>query len=565
MAHEMVAFLAQPDYSNIPGPAPNQRHAQPSGPWPWTDVDSPDQEEDEDVPAPPANASSPWRNYPQCHFPNWTPAKVSRSGIRQAIDKQQSGPCKIYCVDIMETGDFKPLDVTTILDTQSSQGTFWDRLHMQRPGGIRVRSLCIENLSGEVLQMLGHRYKVEPFFWSSSLNWLPSRYQEIVPKIAGDHITITLTFLRCLSGHMSIRVGEAYDGFTQRPCLLRDDTQATLSLSSSAKVLRQDLLALHMIRSPHGSTIISYHPDLEWQTTSAKVLHSRIVSAGKSVYWQNIVQRASDPTFTFLTILWHALYSWDQALEQLYAHISDLEAKVIRTNDTTLSSELHIIRAHLLHYKSLLIDFHKSVVFIQETPNPAMGSIQNDPEQRAMEKSLLSRECGNLLSEIQRLERSREMQNNRLNNVMNLAFNIVNINDSKEMQKLTEAARNDNEIMKTLTQAAVGDSAAMKQIAYLTMIFLPASFVATCFGMNVNILADGTHGTLSHYFEVAVPLTCITIWLIVAFQSKKYFAEDEEATVFRNLLWPYKFGKRFWRKARGLPPKNRKKNDDYSV
>lgn len=36
------------------------------------------------------------------------------------------------------------------------------------------------------------------------------------------------------------------------------------------------------------------------------------------------------------------------------------------------------------------------------------------------------------------------------------AFNIVNINDSKEMQKLTEAARNDNEIMKTLTQAAVG-------------------------------------------------------------------------------------------------------------
>ena len=64
---------------------------------------------------------------------------------------------------------------------------------------------------------------------------------------------------------------------------------------------------------------------------------------------------------------------------------------------------------------------------------------------------------------------------------------------------------------------------------------------------------------------ILIALTCITIWLIVAFQSKKYFAEDDEATVFRNLLWPYKAGKRFWRKARGLPPKNRKKNDDYSV
>lgn len=32
--------------------------------------------------------------------------------------------------------------------------------------------------------------------------------------------------------------------------------------------------------------------------------------------------------------------------------------------------------------------------------------------------------------------------------------------------------------MQSLTQAAVKDSAAMKQIAYLTMIFLPASFLA---------------------------------------------------------------------------------------
>lgn len=43
-------------------------------------------------------------------------------------------------------------------------------------------------------------------------------------------------------------------------------------------------------------------------------------------------------------------------------------------------------------------------------------------------------------------------------------FNSVNINDSKYMKRLTEAT--------------VRDSAAMKQIAYLTMVFLPATFVA---------------------------------------------------------------------------------------
>ena len=203
-------------------------------------------------------------------------------------------------------------------------------------------------------------------------------------------------------------------------------------------ILRQDLLSVHMIRSPQGSTIISYHPDPQWRTTSARVMHSRIALAGESVYWQNIVRRVGDPTFILLTILWHALYSWDQALEQLYAHISWLvrpsihllgvsssdnrvqEAKVIRTNDTTLSSELHIIRAHLLHYDSLLNDFEKSIKFVRDTSNPAMDAIEQDPAEKAYARSILLRECSNLLSEIERLERSRDMQNKRLKNVMNL-------------------------------------------------------------------------------------------------------------------------------------------------
>ena len=42
---------------------------------------------------------------------------------------------------------------------------------------------------------------------------------------------------------------------------------------------------------------------------------------GQSVYWQHMFQKSPDPTFVFLTFIWHALYAWDEALENLYEHI----------------------------------------------------------------------------------------------------------------------------------------------------------------------------------------------------------------------------------------------------
>lgn len=88
-------------------------------------------------------------------------------------------------------------------------------------------------------------------------------------------------------------------------------------------ILLRDLLAIHMIRKRDQSTIITYHPSPEAGRTSAKKLHSRVHLAGKSVYWTNIFKQSTDPTFVLLTILWHALYSWDEALSSLYEHITD--------------------------------------------------------------------------------------------------------------------------------------------------------------------------------------------------------------------------------------------------
>jgi len=194
---------------------------------------------------------------------------------------------------------------------------------------------------------------------------------------------------------------------------------------------------------------------------------------------------------------------------------------VITTSEMMLTQELHIIRAHLLHYSSLLEDFRKTVIFILNTQNPALEGLSD--KDREFSKNLMHRECSNLLVEIERLEMSRRMQDKRLKNVLNLVFSSVNILDSQRMQRMTEAA--------------VRDSAAMKQIAYLTMIFLPASFVAAVFGMNVREISPDTLGSLSHYVETALSLTLLTVWVIIAFQSKYIFPEG--VTFMKRLGWPF--------------------------
>lgn len=84
----------------------------------------------------------------------------------------------------------------------------------------------------------------------------------------------------------------------------------------------------------------------------------------------------------------------------------------------SLTSELHVIRAHQLHYSSLLASFAKTVEFIRDTENPALTSMKDD--ERALAEGMMKRECAMLLHEIRRLDMSRKMQDKRLKNVMNL-------------------------------------------------------------------------------------------------------------------------------------------------
>jgi len=223
------------------------------------------------------------------------------------------------------------------------------------------------------------------------------------------------------------------------------------------RLLHLDLLAVHLIRNVNGSTIISYHPTMALPTTTAEFFHQRIRFAGmcwwlfcvidvksllgQSVYWQSIFQKSPDATFVLLTFIWHAVYAWDEALEDLYKHICTLvrdthicislflltsmtqESRVITTADMPLTKELHVIRAHHLHYTSLLEDFRKHVFFVRDTHNPALDSLSKIEQD--FSDSLLKRECANLLSEIERLQQDLTMQERRLKNVMGLVGTII--------------------------------------------------------------------------------------------------------------------------------------------
>ena len=83
-----------------------------------------------------------------------------------------------------------------------------------------------------------------------------------------------------------------------------------------------------------------------------------------------------------------------------------------------LTQELHVIRAHHLHYLSLLNHYTKHINFIKNTPNPAMDGLNE--EERLSSQKLVNRECETLIIEIDRLNAELHTQERRLKNVMAL-------------------------------------------------------------------------------------------------------------------------------------------------
>jgi len=66
--------------------------------------------------------------------------------------------------------------------------------------------------------------------------------------------------------------------------------------------------------------------------------------------------------------------------------------------------------------------------------------------------------------------------------------------------------------------------------------------MAGVFGMNVIELNSETYGTLAHYIAATLPLTIVTIWIIVAYQSR--FVLPDNQAMWGKLPWLFALAQR---------------------
>jgi hypothetical protein len=113
----------------------------------------------------------------------------------------------------------------------------------------------------------------------------------------------------------------------------------------------------------------------------------------------------------------------------------------------------------------------------------------------------------------------------------------------------------------------------------MTMVFLPASFVAasicadvdkrryvnrdllqSLFGMNIRLFEDGTHGTMAQYLAVTVPLTAITIWIMVGLRWQD--SQDNEKPLVYQLGWPIRYSQQLTKRmTKRFIKRNKKMNE----
>lgn len=98
---------------------------------------------------------------------------------------------------------------------------------------------------------------------------------------------------------------------------------------------------------------------------------------------------------------------------------------MISTAEASIIRELHIVKAHHLHYISLLEHFAKHINFIRNTPNPAMEGVCEVHRQKSFRH--LAGECDHLLNAINRLNNELGTQKRQLDNVMDLVSYITSV------------------------------------------------------------------------------------------------------------------------------------------
>lgn len=212
-----------------------------------------------------------------------------------------------------------------------------------------------------------------------------------------------------------------------------------------------------------------------------------------------------DPFWIYECILEEVLLLQDQSVWMIRDQVRATEKnRALVTQPNPDYSHLHELARHAIHVSETLDTAAKTVESILQRHAEYMAGVSDASQSQTRASKQLQNRLQFLEHMFVSLKYRSASNQARLQNEIQLSFNIV--------------AQSDARTSVLIGRAAQKDSAAMKTVAFLTLTFLPATFISAIFSTSFFNF-DGEDGTwmvsdkIWIYWGVSIPVTSFTILL----------------------------------------------------
>lgn len=208
----------------------------------------------------------------------------------------------------------------------------------------------------------------------------------------------------------------------------------------------------------------------------------------------------SDPFWVYAGLAAEIARLQDSAVWAIRNHIRAIETERQPRKPRPDYRLLHDIARHGIHVSETLDVATQTMksIMLEHDHLTTNGFVAENDVSRNIQRQLLF--FGNMIENLRHRSASNEK---RLLNEIQLAFNIVAQHDAAISVEIGHAARSDN--------------AAMKTISFVTLVFLPPTFISTIFSMSFFDYSVDSGWTVSSkfwvYWAFAVPITIVSLLL----------------------------------------------------
>lgn len=215
--------------------------------------------------------------------------------------------------------------------------------------------------------------------------------------------------------------------------------------------------------------------------------------------------RLGDPFWIYEGILEEILHLQDKSVWMIRDQVRAIEKnRALVTQPNPDYGHLHELARHAIHVSETLDTTAKTVESILQRHAEYVAGVSSADKAQARASKLLRDRLHFLEHMFISLKYRSASNQARLQNEIQLSFNIVAQSDARTSVEIGRAAQK--------------DSSAMKTVAFLTLTFLPATFISAIFSTSFFNF-DGGQSTWAVsdniwiYWAVAIPVTLFTILL----------------------------------------------------